>query len=205
MTTKIIKWLQEKSFLTKLTEIISLLATALVIAMSIGIWLFPQNFIFALVRSLTPQIALGAWVLLVVHLFRYRLKLFLTAYGALMLLIPTFLSLLFPDNMAKIQKGKPRIVLAQFNVLKFNHEHESVIQSIKASEADIVSLQEAEGSWARDIHQNIAKDYPYSFSYPSENCCFDIALCSKIPLKNAQLNWYSYRLYFSFTRMCGFL
>jgi len=157
MKTKIKKWLQEKSFLTKLTEIISFSATAAVISMAIGIWLFPQNFVFALVRSLTPQIALGALVLLVVHLFRNRLKLFLTIYGALMLLIPTFLTLLFPDNMAKIQKGKPRIVLAQFNVLKFNHEHESVIQSIKASEADIVSLQEVDGSWARDIHQNIAK------------------------------------------------
>jgi endonuclease/exonuclease/phosphatase (EEP) superfamily protein YafD len=189
MKTKIKKWLQEKSFFVKLLEIISFLATVAVIVMAIGVWLFPQNFIFALVRSLTPQIALGALVLLVLHLFRNRLKLFLTTYGALMLLLPTFLTLLFPDNMSKIQKGKARIVFAQFNVLKFNHEHESVIQSIKASGADIVSLQEVDGSWARDIHQNIAKQYPYSFSYPSENCCFGIALYSKIPLKNAKLKW----------------
>jgi endonuclease/exonuclease/phosphatase (EEP) superfamily protein YafD len=157
--------------------------------MAIGVWLFPQNYLFALMRSLTPQIALGTLVLLVFHLFRNRLKLFLSTYGALMLFLPTFFGLLFPDKMAEVQKGKQRISFAQFNVLKFNDDHVSVVNSIKSCGADIVSLQEVDGGWVKDIHENISALYPYSLSFPSENCCFGIALYSKIPLNNAQVKW----------------
>lgn len=189
MKTKIKNWLRERSFIKKVFEAVLILSTALVTLMAIGIWLFPTNYFFALVRSLTPQIALATLLLLIMHLFGNRLKLFLTTYGALMLLIPTFFGLLFHDKVLHVEKGKQRISFAQFNVLKFNSDHESVIESIQKCNADLVSLQEIDGGWANDIHEKISKIYPYSFSYPSENCCFGIALYSKIPLHDAQLKW----------------
>lgn len=173
----------------KIMDVVLIAATAMAIIVAMGVWFLPQNYLFALLRSLTPQISLATLFILVFHLFRNNQPYFIATYIALMLFIPTFLGLVFPDSMATEQNGKAKITVAQFNVLKFNTNHESVIESIKSSCADIVSLQEIDGDWAKDIQQNISSLYPYSFSYPSEYCCFGIALYSKIPLKNAQLQW----------------
>jgi len=177
------------SMLLKIANVFLNVATVMAVLVALGVWLLPHYYVFALLRSLTPQISLVTLFLLVLHLFRNKQLLFLGAYAALMLFIPTFLGLVFPDSLAEGQKEKAKITVAQFNVLKFNSNHKSVIESIKESEADIVSLQEIDRSWSVDIYKNISKIYPYSFSYPSENCCFGIALYSKIPLNNAQLQW----------------
>ncbi len=76
--------------------------------------------------------------------------------------------------------------IAQFNVLKYNNNYETTIQSAINSNADLVSFQEVDFSWSRALEQKLKQDYPYSFLYPREDC-YGYAIYSKTPLMGVSL------------------
>ena len=143
-----------------------------------------------MIRSLTPHFAISALVVLVLHLFRNKTLLFLSSYAALMLFIPTFLGLMYPDAIVEAKPNHQNFSFVQFNVLKHNDHHATVINKVLESGADIVSLQEIDTVWHKDIREKISATYPYSLSYPSEVCCIGLCLYSKIPLQNAHVEFF---------------
>jgi len=76
--------------------------------------------------------------------------------------------------------------VAQFNVLQTNRSHAEVIASIRASDADLVSVQEVDVEWDAVLRNGLADRYPVHLIEPRSKC-YGIALFSKVPLKDAQV------------------
>jgi endonuclease/exonuclease/phosphatase (EEP) superfamily protein YafD len=177
-----------QSFKTALNFIIQVFAWSVPL-LALGVWFLPHTYFFAILRSVSPQIAMFALVAVVYFLFRNKTSLFLSTYAGLLLLIPVFLDPVLPDALAEKKSAQQNISFAQFNVLKFNSAYDNVSEQALASGADIISFQEVDTAWDKNLREKLTKQYPYVISYPTEWCCFGVALFSKRPLKNEHIEF----------------
>jgi endonuclease/exonuclease/phosphatase (EEP) superfamily protein YafD len=175
---------------TKLFNTVNHLLTLysiLVLAISLIVTIFPQTFYSTLIRSLAPQICFVSFAVLIYQLFKNNTYLFVSNFIAFILLFTVFNEYIFTQKNTLKNIQKSTISFAQFNILKSNKNHQKVVKTILDTDANIVSIQEIDSKWAKNIHQQLVKKYPYHITKPSEICCFGIALYSKFPLQDIKI------------------
>jgi endonuclease/exonuclease/phosphatase (EEP) superfamily protein YafD len=80
--------------------------------------------------------------------------------------------------------GDARILTA--NLLKHNHDAESIVRTLRAEAADLVALQELRPSHAQAIARDLADLYPYQSLHPGDDS-EGMGLLSRTPLEHLRL------------------
>lgn len=73
------------------------------------------------------------------------------------------------------------------NVLQENQQYETMVEQIKASDADIIFLLETSQAWA-DAVAMLEKDYPYKLINPLENT-YGLVFYSRLKLEDGRINF----------------
>jgi endonuclease/exonuclease/phosphatase (EEP) superfamily protein YafD len=68
------------------------------------------------------------------------------------------------------------------NVWQPNESYGSAIEEALSSEADVISIQEVDRHWARELTSRLGPSYPYARIEPRSNC-YGIALFSRLPFE----------------------
>ncbi len=155
--------------------------------------LFKQNgWITTLFLSIAIQLCLGSLVLGVIMLYLKKYKYASYSFIAAVLLSVQFAGYFFEGDqeIAEFEFNKPKLKVAQFNVLTSNKSKKETISSIIASDATIVSVQETNKSWTDSLDKKLKQTYPYSVYFPTERCCYGISMLSKVPLINPDVTFH---------------
>lgn len=147
--------------------------------------LFPMNtWLGTLLSSAALQAAIGYGVLgILTLLFRKWLIMAtgLAAAAIILLVLPSFGTI--PHHDAP---GGTTLTVAHFNVLVSNQEYDSIINTVRTVQPDVVSFQEVSHGWADELVAQLQDDYPYYYVEP-DNWVWGMALFSKMPLDDVQL------------------
>lgn len=143
----------------------------------------PEGYVVMLIRSLMPIWALGLLALCLWAGFHRHWWLASTVLlGSVVALEQWML-----PSFGRIQEVEGRSLrMVHLNVWQPNDSYEAVINSIRRSDADLVSVQEVSPAWAEAIRHGLLENYPYQIVLPSTNC-YGIALLSRVPLRRANL------------------
>ncbi|MEW5821371.1 MAG: endonuclease/exonuclease/phosphatase family protein, partial [Cyanobacteriota bacterium] len=76
------------------------------------------------------------------------------------------------------------------NILTSNNKYRLVLDLINRESPDIVAIQEVDNIWTDQLSL-LKKTYPYYFEHPRTDN-FGLSVYSKLPLRNINLNHYSY-------------
>ena len=155
--------------------------------------LFKQNgWITTLFLSTAIQFCIGALVLGIVMVYLKKYKHAIYYFIASILLSFQFIGYFFEDDqeIAQFEFNYPKLKIAQFNVLASNKSKKETIQSIIASNATILSIQETNKNWTDSLDKELRHAYPYSIYFPTERCCYGISMLSKVPLMNADITFH---------------
>lgn len=131
---------------------------------ALALYLFVPLPLLAIVAAVARQRAL--WVGVAV-----ATALFLFLYGGLW----------FPRPARAIPVG-PAITVMTYNVLGFNDCPACVVATIRASGADLVTLQELSPSVAAAIRGDLRDEYPYQVLDPQQQV-FGVGAISRLPLR----------------------
>lgn len=101
----------------------------------------------------------------------------------------TLFAFLFNDKIPKnSESGKQeKIKIAHFNVLKFNHNYKKIIECARETDADFISFQEVDNSWAENLVCALDNDYPYFQIEAKDDNCHGLAVFSKYKLSNTEI------------------
>lgn len=151
----------------------------LVVALVIRFW--PQFFQLMLLRSFAFQFLVGFGAITVYWAFRGRAL--NSAIGVLsVVIINSFLPPVLTHSEGRID-DENGIVIAHFNVLMVNKDHGSTIAQALNSDADLISFQEVNKRWAKDLSTALSCKYPFSKIIARSNN-YGIAVFSKTPFND---------------------
>jgi len=157
----------------------------LMVALVIRFW--PQFFQLMLLRSFAFQFFIAFVVITVYWAFRGRAL--NSAIGVVsVLVINSFLPPVLTNSEGRIT-DENGIVIAHFNVLMINKDHGSTIAQALNSDADLISFQEVNKRWARDLSSALQCKYPFSKIVARSNN-YGIAVFSKTPFNEVR-SYYS--------------
>lgn len=173
--------------------IFSLKLAAFTVFIGSVLLLFKQNgWITTLFLSTAIQLCLGSIVLggIMIYLKKYKHASY--SFIAATLLSFQFVGYFFESNdeIAEFEMTSPKIRVAQFNVLTSNKEKSETIKSILTSDATIVSIQETNKKWTKELDEKLKAKYPFTVYFPTEKCCFGISMLSKVPLMNCDVTFH---------------
>lgn len=148
-----------------------------------------------LLRTLFDEdVTLVAFINAVLHvtilpaLVLLPLSLILRRWGVSLLLLPPVIFFgvmyaprLLPKNIQPPADAAPQLHVMTFNLLALDRDYGEVMEILRESGADIISLQEVTDKAAEAIQQNLTDLYPYSVFYPGG--IPGIGLLSKYPIK----------------------
>lgn len=169
-----------------------IIISLLFVFISICLTYFPQNYLFMLAKSFNIQIMIGSIIL---GIFLFYKKKWLIASSCFLCSIILFtyinshLNLLNSDPVSHslpIEKGREEMIIASFNVLMSNTNYNSTIESALASQADLISFQEIDENWVKELEKKLKDQYPYYELVPQHNL-YGIGLFSKYPLENIKV------------------
>ncbi|MCP5096185.1 MAG: hypothetical protein GY943_11580 [Chloroflexi bacterium] len=146
-------------------------------------WMFKDSLWWlALINSYALGLFLPVPIFLLLGMWKGRTK-----RPLLFLLIPIGLFLwlygvLFWPN-GQVGDGNGRTITAMsYNILVSNNDHDAIIASILAADADIVGLQEVTEIHAKELGDRLLDEYPYQIFPPPVSKRINIALLSKFPV-----------------------
>ena len=167
---------------------------AIVSSLLISIYLlFNQSgWITTLLLSTAIQISIGCFGLTLIMFYLKNRRYTLMALVSTILFSSHFMSHIGNQVEEEVvfEVTAPKLKIAHFNVLKFNSAKQAIIATIISSDADVVSLQETDEKWTKEIEKAVKKEYPYSIYFPSDVCCIGISLLSKQPLYNENISFH---------------
>lgn len=147
-------------------------------------WLF-------LINTLAVYLFLPLPLLLLASLLIKRLDLWL-GFGAVFLLGFWLYGGLFLPHLTRVQAHQKTLVAMTYNLLLFNTNISGVVSSLRASNADVIALQELNGTLAEAIQHQLHDEYPYQVIDPQHNSN-GMGLISRYPLHQTNLslpgNW----------------
>lgn len=151
----------------------------------------PENFVINLFRSLILQIGVFSFFVMVISLYKgHKIGTVLNLGHCLIVLFFVSAVITYP----KYSTNTPYdLKVAHFNVLKHNDNHQEIIDAAIRSNADLLSFQETDTSWIKDLTIGLNKIYPYSASIPKDDSYFGIAVLSKHPLSNTAAKYFGSR------------
>ncbi|MDZ4763806.1 MAG: endonuclease/exonuclease/phosphatase family protein [Chloroflexota bacterium] len=135
--------------------------------------------------SLMPMPILPAIALCLIFLIlrRWRTTLLLTP-GVLAFLI--LYGGLFIGNAASIQDAAPRLRLMSYNIKTMRGGNDAVIALVRASDADIVAIQELHQDGAALLDAEFANEYPYRALHTEGNTLIGVGILSRIPIVSSE-------------------
>ncbi|MBN1401607.1 MAG: endonuclease/exonuclease/phosphatase family protein [Anaerolineae bacterium] len=104
---------------------------------------------------------------------------------AAVLYIQRFLWFLVPRGPRRAE-GQPVLRLVTANLLKFNQASDAMVAALRATDADVIALQELQPEHARAIAANMAESHPHQLLYPGDDA-EGIGLISRYPFLSARL------------------
>lgn len=150
----------------------SLLALTCVLAFA------PDAYLPMLARS---GMRIGAWALLLSSLWcfwrRWWWGFVASTVAVVIILIHTQVPALVP--MTRVGHG---LRVAHFNVLQPNRQRSEVIEAIRATNAELVSIQEVDEAWAAALIDGLGREFPFHHVVPRSDC-YGIALFSRRPFQ----------------------
>jgi len=144
--------------------------------------MLPENYFFNLLRSLTT-IIIGFSLVILCFSFISKNKF---AIPINIINCSLSISLILTGIHYKRYNKDEKIDLkvAHFNVLKHNKTYQEIIDLAITTSSDIISFQEVDSPWIKNLTDQLIHLYPYSTSIARDNNCFGIAIFSKYPLLN---------------------
>ena len=141
-----------------------------------------------LLANFRVQIAIGLLPMLAVIALAKQWKWLMIGIGFLVLnswtIVPYVIPTLGGDTTTSTQPYR----LLTSNVLTSNHQHQRLIELVRAEQPDIVVVLEINADWARDLEQ-LAGEYQYRHLDPREHN-FGIGILSKIPFTAVETKLY---------------
>lgn len=160
----------------------SLILIAIVLTIAVCIAFAPSTWPTMMLRSFLPQWALcfGALAALLLVLRRWREGVIIACSA-----------LLIAPSMGGHGSGadaafEPMLRVAHFNVLQSNEAYTDVIERMRASDADVIGVQEVDPGWEQALRDGLSDQYPFSLTEPRTDR-YGIALFSRVPLKLARV------------------
>ncbi len=152
-------------------------AAGILLAFGCAIAFAPDPFLLMIARAFMWQ-----WAMLAVAIAFFALFTRRWWTGAAAVLVALLLA--FPPQRTEQPEmstsGKELVRVAQMNVFQPNDDHDAVIATALATNADVISFQEVSPTWADVLHRGLEAKYPYHRLVPGNNC-YGIALFSRLP------------------------
>lgn len=164
------------------------LSNILLLATCYLIVCFPEYYLIALFRSYTVQLAILGYMGIVFFLLKQKPIHYGISIISTLLSISTFFTSM--NHSEHRPNGVVDFTVAHFNVYKFNHDFDSVIQSAVETDADLISFMEIDSKWDVKLKEKLMDDYPYIVSIPRESCCYGLSIFSKTKIHNADVEWF---------------
>lgn len=162
-------------------EKILLLLVSTILILGVILCIYTPNFlIFKWWSRLSPQIAIGYWILGILFLGLRKPKLTMVTFVSCLFLCIYLKDTTNPALAAPKITDEPIIKIAQFNITASNSNHDSTINAIKNTEVDIVSIQEVTPDWLQILKDSLSPIYPYSCEVVSSDV-YSMKLFSKFP------------------------
>jgi len=147
-------------------------------------WLFALN-------ALAPYLFLPLPAILPIA-FRLRRRETWVGLGLAFVLFAYLYGGLFLPSFPAAQVSGPTLRVMAYNVLGFNMATSDVVEAIRASQADVVALQELNPENAEAIERELAEAYPYQILNPQDGVAGS-GVISRYPLRPTgeplPLNW----------------
>jgi len=121
-------------------------------------WLFLPN-------SFAVYLFLPLPAILVIALLARRREMWLGFGVALMLGVYLFGGLFLP-KFYQARASDPTLTVMTYNLLGFNENREGIVAALRASNADVIALQELNPPVAESIQRDLAREYPYQVLDP---------------------------------------
>lgn len=151
---------------------------AVLLAVTCVLTFAPDAYLPMLVRS---GMRIGAWALLLVSLWclwrRWWWGMGSSNLAAVIILVHTQVPALAPTT--HLEYG---LRVAHFNVLQPNRQRSEVIDAIRATNAELVSVQEVDEAWAAALIDDLGRTNPFHHVVPRSDC-YGIALFSRRPFQ----------------------
>ncbi|MCB9235333.1 MAG: endonuclease/exonuclease/phosphatase family protein [Bacteroidia bacterium] len=141
-----------------------------------------DNFVSSMLQTFAVQLLAFTAVTSVAALMMKR-QILATFCGLSALLLFVFLLPFLGMQFSVPQEGEAELRVAHFNVLEENDDHDLLICNAMDTQADLLSFQEVDDTWADSLNELLAMEYPYSRIIPRENH-LGMALFSKYPLRD---------------------
>jgi endonuclease/exonuclease/phosphatase (EEP) superfamily protein YafD len=137
-------------------------------------WLFLPN-------SFAVYLFLPLPVILVTALLARRREMWIGFGVALMLGLYLYGGLFLPKSL-QTRASAPTITVMTYNLLGFNENREGVVAALRASNADVITLQELNPLIAEAIQRDLAREYPNQALDPQEGVT-GLGVISRYPLR----------------------
>lgn len=137
-------------------------------------WLFALN-------ALAPYLFLPLPAILLLA-FRLRRRETWVGLSLALVLFAYLYGGLFLPRLSAAPANGPKLTVMAYNVLGFNMETSAVVEAIRASQADVIALQELNPENAAAIQRELAEVYPYQILNPQEGVAGS-GVISRYPLR----------------------
>lgn len=127
-----------------------------------------------------------AWGLLALAVMCALWRRWWLAQGALLGAAMLLVQVPHATATSTVRTAGPALRLFHMNVLQPNTAFAEVLAVARASDADVISVQEVDPRWATALRRGLAATHPYAILEPRSNC-YGIALFSKRPFESAAL------------------
>lgn len=91
-------------------------------------------------------------------------------------------SLVVPHFLPSELNGNADFTVGQFNVYHNNPSPNEAIDAIKASEADVFSIQELNSDWKELVDAAFSESHPFKAEEHWDNCCYGLGFYSRFPI-----------------------
>lgn len=81
--------------------------------------------------------------------------------------------------------------LLQANVLMKNTQKMATWEVIRKADPDVITLHEYGSSWVPLLER--VSNYPYYLAYPTDSCCYGVAVFSRYPIADSEVYWHKLR------------
>jgi len=160
---------------------IQLILTTLIILGALICVFTPNYLLFKIGASFANQIMMAYLGLGLLFLILKQHKLTFTCFaccGCLCIFLKFYSNWEWPVPVDPGETMEVALDVAHFNVATSNDDYETTINSILASDADIISLQEVTPDWHDFLQESLLAHYPYSTSFVSMDP-YGLAIYSK--------------------------
>ena len=105
-------------------------------------------------------------------------------------------SLVVPHFLSSDFQGKADFTVGQFNVYHNNPSPNEAIDAIKASGADVFSIQELNSDWKEMVDAVFSESHPFKAEEHWDNCCYGLGFYSRFPIISIERMYFESLPYF---------